>query len=315
MRKCIGIDVAKHKFDLHDLEARQSRQWENTPDGIRQCVAFCNDAPPELVVMEATGGYETALAATLQAEGFAVAVVNPRRIRDFAKAVGQMAKTDKLDARIIAQYGATLTPMPTEQINDNARKMKALVARRHQLVQLYSAENNRMEHAVDKEIRKSIKALTDVLEKQIERMDKQLKDQIDQQPELKQKAESLKSIPGIGETTACMLVTELPELGQFNRRQIAALVGVAPMNRDSGTFQGKRMTGGGRKRIRSRLFMPTLVAVYHNPVLKKYYRMLIDQKGKSKMVAVMAAMRKLLCIMNTMLKNNQQWQSKVVKNA
>lgn len=145
MTTCIGIDVAKQHVDLYDLDAKQAKRWKQTPTGIQQCVAFCKNATPQLVVMEATGGYEVTLAAALQAEGLPVAVVNPRRIRDFARAAGQIAKTDQLDAQIIARYGATLEPMPTERLDDNSRKMKALVARRQQLVQMYTAENNRAE--------------------------------------------------------------------------------------------------------------------------------------------------------------------------
>lgn len=315
MRKCIGIDVAKKYFDVHILATSQDERFSNDRKGIQQCLQRCQQESPELIAMEATGGYESLLAATLQSEGLPVAVVNPRRIRDFAKASGQMAKTDVLDARIIAHYAAMLEPTPTEQISDNARKLKALVSRRHQLVQMHTAECNRTEHAMDKEIKKSLAVIVRTIEKQIEEIDKQIKDHIDQQPELKQRAESLKTVPGIGDTTAHMLVTELPELGHYNRRQIAALVGVAPMNRDSGMFRGKRMTGGGRRHVRARLFMPTLVAVQHNPVLKAYYRKLVEQQGKCKMVALTAAMRKLLCIMNTMLKNNQQWQENLIKMA
>lgn len=312
MRKCIGIDVAKHNFDLYDLDAKQSRRWENTPDGIGQCVAFCNNATPELIVMEATGGYELTLAATLQAEGLAVAVVNPRRIRDFARAVGQRAKTDALDARIIAQYGATLEPMPTEQISENTQKIKALVARRNQLVVLHTAESNRLEHAAVPAIQHSIDTMLKAIKDELASINQQIEEQVRKTPELKQRAKTLESTPGIGTITAHMLVTELPELGHLNRRQIAALVGVAPINRDSGTLRGKRMTGGGRKSIRSRLFMPILVAVRRNPALKTYYQRLL-KKGKCKMVALIATMRKLLGILNVMLKNNQNWQAKLVK--
>lgn len=315
MRKCIGIDVSKKCFDVHVLPTDQRERFSNDPAGIQQCLQRCQQEQPELIVMEATGGYESLLAGTLQAEGLAVAVVNPRRIRDFARARGQMAKTDALDAKIIACYGATLQPAATEQVSDNARKLKALVARRHQLVQMHTTESNRTEHAVDKEIKNSLAAVVRTIKKQIEKIDKQIKDHIDQQPELKQRAESLKTVPGIGDTTAYMLVTELPELGRYNRRQIAALVGVAPMNRDSGMFRGKRMTGGGRRQVRARLFMPTLVAVQYNPALRTYYRKLVEQQGKCKMVALTAAMRKLLCILNTMLKNNQQWNENLLKTS
>jgi transposase len=314
MRNCIGIDVAKQYFDLHILKTAQDRRLENSTGGIGKCVALCNKIKPELIVMEATGGYELALAATLQAEGFAVAVVNPRRIRDFARAAGQIAKTDKLDARIIAQFAATMEPMPTEQINENTQILKALIARRNQLVRLHTAESNRLEHAYGKEIRRSISAVLKVIEAQLKTIDRQIREHIENTPRLRQRSEILNSVPGIGPTTANMLVTELPELGQLNRRQIAALIGVAPIARDSGTFRGKRMTGGGRKKIRSRLFMPTLVAARHNPVLRAYYNNLLS-RGKCKMVALVAVMRKLICIMNTMAKNNQKWDPNLIKIA
>jgi len=315
MRNCIGIDVAKKQFDMHLLKQNKDMQLSNDAEGISKCVQLCRESKPELIVMEATGGYERLLACHLQAEGFAVAVVNPRRIRDFAKAVGQIAKTDKLDARIIAQYADTLEPIPRERIDDNSRKLKALVARRKQLLEMRVAESNRKEHAIDKEVKRSIEAIVKAIESQINKIDSQIDDWIQKMPELKQRSEKLQSVPGIGPTTAHMLVTELPELGTLNRRQIASLVGVAPINRDSGIFRGKRMTGGGRRTVRSRLFMPTLVAVRHNPVLKRYYLRLVDQEGKCKMVAVVASMRKLLCIMNTMLKNNQKWQPNFVNIA
>jgi len=285
---------------------------ENSADGIRQCVAFCNETSVELIVMEATGGYELALASTLQAEGFAVAVVNPRRVRDFARAAGQIAKTDKLDARIIAQFAARLRPVPTAQIDENTQKLKALVARRKQLVGLRTAESNRLEHAVARDIQRSIAAVLKVIGTQLEAVDRQIEQHIRNTPQLQQRAETIDSAPGIGPVTAHMLVTELPELGRLNRRQIAALVGVAPIARDSGVFRGKRITGGGRKDVRSRLFMPTLVAVRYNPVLKAYYTRLLS-RGKCKMVALVAAMRKLLCILNAMTKNNQKWNPNLIK--
>lgn len=308
MRKCIGIDVAKKHFDLHVLSTEQDLRLDNDEKGIAKCVTLCQKVQPEMIVLEATGGYEIPLAARLQADGFAVAVVNPRRIRDFARAMGQMAKTDKLDARIIAKYAEKAEPMPTERIDANTRILKGLVARRAQLVQMKTAEENRKEHAECNVIMHSIAEVVHLIEQQIREIDDEIKDHIDKQPELKIRAKVLKSIPGVGETTANMLVAEMPELGRLNRRQIAMLVGLAPINRDSGTLRGKRMTGGGRKSVRTRLFMPALVAVYHNPVLKKFYKKLIEEQGKCKMVALTAAMRKLLCIMNAMLKNNQLWQ-------
>lgn len=310
--KHVGIDISKNFFDLHILEDGKDIHYEYTDKGIKQCVTLLKEeeAKVELVVMEATGGYEIPLATQLQAAGLPVAVVNPGRVRDFARSQGQLAKTDKIDARICATFGAALQPPADEQVSENARKLRSLVARRQQLIASRVAENNRMEHAYDKFIARSIKVVTATLKRQIANIDKEIHDQVQQQPELKEKADILKSMPGIGETTAFMLVSELPELGKATRGQIAALVGVAPMNRDSGVFRGKRMTGGGRRNIRTRLFMPTLVAIQHNPVIRKYYQHLLAQ-GKAKMTAIVAAMRKLLIILNTMLKNNQPWMTKI----
>lgn len=310
MEKTIGIDVSKAKLDVHVLDPKRDMQFDNSADGIKECSEVCLELEPELIVMEATGGYEYAAAAALSANGLPVAVVNPRRIRDFAKAIGVTAKTDKIDARVIALFAASCEPMAQGVISDNSRKLKALTTRRQQLLDMRTAENNRKEHAIDKEIRRSLEMLIKTINKEIEKVDKQIGSRIDGMPELKEKADKLKSVPGIGDTTAAMLVSELPELGTLNRRQIASLVGIAPINRDSGTFRGKRMTGGGRKNVRNRLFMPTLVAIRHNPALRKYYRRLVDEKGKKKMVAVVATMRKLLCTMNAMLKNNQHWEVK-----
>lgn len=306
MEHYIGIDISKHYFDLYDMADGKNMHFQNNTKQIKQCAGELKKLNPKLIVAEATGGYEIPLVIRLQAEELPVAVVNPRRIRDFAKAVGQLAKTDKIDARIIASYAATLGPPRQEAVDANARKLKALIARRQQLTDIKTAEQNRTEHAVDKTIAKSIKAVITTIDREIEKVQKQIKDHIDNQPQLKQKADQLKSIPGIGDTTAFMLVSELPELGRLNRREIAALVGVAPINRDSGTFRGKRMTGGGRKHIRARLFMATLVAVRHNPVIARYYQRLL-KKGKAKMTAVIAAMRKLIVIMNTMIKKNEYW--------
>ena len=306
MKNCVGIDISKKSFDVHILNGNRDLHFDYTDEQIKEFQKILTQIKPELIVMEATGGYERKLASQLGAGGLPVSIVNPRRIRDFAKATGRMAKTDKIDAGIIALFGAMLEPPQKNVIDANALKMRALVSRRDQLVGIRTAENNRMEHADDKVIARSIKAVIKAIEKEIEKVEKQIGDHIDQMPELERNTELLKSVPGIGDTTASMLVVELPELGKANKKQIAALVGVAPMNRDSGMFQGKRMTGGGRRNIRARLFMPTLVAIRHNPVIRKFYLNLVDQ-GKAKMTAVIAAMRKLLVILNTMVKNNQKW--------
>jgi transposase len=306
MKTYVGIDVAKGSFDVNVNGQNKVRHFEYTDDKINECIEQLSKEQVELIVMEATGGYELKLAIKLQSAGLAISIVNPRRIRDFAKSMGLLAKTDKIDAQLIAQFAATLEPPKFAIIDTNACKLKALVARRDQLIGIRTAENNRKEHILDKAIAKSIDAVIRTLEREITKVDKQITDHIDSMPELKQKAEILKSVPGIGDVTASMLVTELPELGQCNKRQIASLVGVAPMNRDSGTFRGKRMTGGGRKQVRTGLFMPTLVAIRYNPKLRAFYNRLLEA-GKTKMVAIVATMRKLLIIINTMIRKNQLW--------
>lgn len=306
--KHVGIDVSKLFFDLHILEDNKDMHFEYSPQQVKKCVGYLTKLSVGLVVLESTGGYEIPLASELQAAGLPVTIVNPRRIRDFAKAQGQMAKTDKLDARNIAYFGAMLQPPPRKVIDDSQRILKALAARRDQLIKMRIAEINRREHVFGKEVARSLKAILRALEKEVERVDQQIKDHIDQQPELKQKVALLKSVPGIGDITARMLVVELPELGLINKKEIAALVGVAPMNRDSGMFKGKRMTGGGRRQVRTKMYMPTLVAIQHNPVIRQFYLKLLE-KGKSKMTAVVAAMRKLIVILNTIIKKNQMWKA------
>jgi len=309
MATYVGIDIAKRHFDLAVEGQPNVQQLENDPKGIRRCVRRLVELKPELIVMEPTGGYEVPLFVELQAAGLRAAVINARKIREFARAAGQLAKTDKLDAQIIARFAAVLQPPPQEALDAQTLAIKALVARRHQLVQMHTAETNRSEHARDKAIVRSIRAILKTIQRQIDDIDRQIRDHIDSQPELKRKQEQLESVPGIGETTASLLVTELPELGRLNRRQIAALVGVAPINRDSGTHRGKRMTGGGRCHLRARLFMPTLVAVRHNPTIRNFYQRLVAN-GKAKMTALIAAMRKLLIILNVMIAKNETWNPK-----
>jgi transposase len=310
METYVGIDIAKHDFELACEPQQEHQHFDNDAKGIRTATKFLQQRQPDLIVMEPTGGYEWPLVAELQAAGLPVAVVNARRIREFARAAGQLAKTDKLDAQVIARFAKVLPPPAQEALDQQTRTMKALVARRHQLVQMHTAESNRLEHAHDKAIVRSIRAILKTIKSQMDKVEQQIRDQIDRRAQLKQKAQHLESVPGIGETTASLLVTELPELGRLNRRQIAALVGVAPINRDSGTYRGKRMTGGGRRHLRARLFMPTLVAVRYNPAIRPFYQHLLD-RGKTKMVALIAAMRKLLTILNTILNKNEDWNPKI----
>ncbi len=304
MENYVGIDIAKRTFDICWLPEQQVQQFENNTKGIRQAAGMLAKRKPKLVVMEATGGYEAMLAAELHAASLPVAVVNPRRIRDFARANGQLAKTDKLDAAVIAMFAARMRPPRQLQIDRSSRLMKAMVARRHQLIGIRTAENNRQEHAFDKVIARSINRILRTIDREIEKVELLIREQLASMPELETKAQILHSAPGIGQTTATMLVTEMPELGRLNRRQIAMLIGVAPINRDSGTFRGKRMTGAGRRDVRSRLYMPTLVAIRHNQPIRRFYQHLLA-KGKAKMTAIIACMRKLITILNTMVAKNE----------
>jgi transposase len=302
----VGIDIAKRKCDICMWPKKNVTQFENDTDGIRKTVKMIKKLKPKLVVMEATGGYERMLAAELHAESLPVAVVNPRRIRDFAKANGQLAKTDKLDAVAIAEFAAKMQPPRQRQIDRNCRLMKDLVSRRHQLISSRTAESNRLEHARNKVTERSIKRMLKVLDREIEKIEKAIGEQLEKMPQLQNRARIVESVPGIGRTTAAMLVTEMPEMGLLNRRQIAMLIGVAPINRDSGTFRGKRMTGGGRRDVRTRLYMPTLVAIRHNRPIRRFYQQLLA-RGKAKMTAIIACMRKLITILNTMIAKNQTW--------
>jgi len=304
--KVVGIDIAKLHFDLHLLPEGKTARYANNSQGIRQCRLFLAQAQPERIVLEATGGYETALTVELQTVGMPVIVVNPRRVRDYARSMGRMAKTDKIDAQVIAEFATNPRLTVRELPNAKARQLKAFLARRDQLLHIHVAERNRLEHADDPVVARSVRQILRIIAKQIANIDKKIAEHVAADEQLQRRAQIVDSVPGFAETTAAMLVTQLPELGRLNRRQIAALVGVAPMNRDSGQFRGKRMTGGGRGQIRTALYMPMLTAIQHNPKIRKFYQRLLDN-GKVKMVALIAAMRKLLSILNTMIQKNQLW--------
>lgn len=309
--KCfVGIDVAKAHLDLYDTATTKYVQFNNDQPGIKKCLRYLTKLEPELVVLENTGGYEMNLAVALEAMEFAVAVINPRHSRDFARATGRLAKTDRIDAKILATYAAALLPKPRGVGSPLHRRMKELVARRNQLIKMRTAEMNRREHSHDKIVVKSIKDNVRHFEQQLKSIENELLELVMSDSELQSKMKSLITIPGIAETTAVMLLTEVPELGQLNRRQIAHLIGVAPINRDSGTLRGKRMTGGGRRTVRTRLYMPTLVACHHNPVLKSFYQRLL-KNGKSKMCALVAAMRKLITIVNSIIAKGETWKPKL----
>ena len=306
MNTCIGIDVAKAHLDIYDTTTSRHIRFENSRRGIKKCLGHVVSLQPELIVLESTGGYELELAIALSDASLPAAVVNPRRVREFGRAVGQLAKTDRIDAALLARYADAIRPQPQTCLDAHHLKMKALVARRGQLVKMRTAEINRQEHLRDKDIAHSIKAVIRTIERELKKLEHKLATLIRQIPELQKKMDLLVTVPGIAEKTATMLITDVPELGQLNRRQLAALLGVAPINRDSGSYRGKRMTGGGRRTVRTRLYMPTVVACHHNPVIKAYYQRLLN-KGKCKMTALVAAMRKLLTIINSMIEKGEAW--------
>ncbi len=308
MQHVVGIDIAKYRFDLHLLPENKATCYSNDSQGIHDCCRFLALVKPEAIVLEATGGYEQALTIELQAAGLPVIIVNPRRVREYARSMGRLAKTDKIDAEVIAQF-ATSPRLSVRELPDaKTRQRMAWMARRDQLVELRVAEHNRIEHAVDPLVKNSLSRILEAVDEQIAAIDQNLAEHIASDEQLKRKADIIDSVPGLGITTATMLVTRLPELGRVNRRQIAHLVGVAPINADSGTLRGKRRTGAGRVRVRTGLYMPMLAVIRCNQPIRAFYQRLLAN-AKSKMTALVAAMRKLLTILNAMIKNNQAWKS------
>jgi transposase len=256
--------------------------------------------------LESTGGYQVRIAAELTACGISVAVVNPRQVRDFARATGQLAKTDALDAAIIARFARDVRPHPRPLPNDAELAIKALVTRRSQLVVMRTAELNRLHQNPPKRVVASLKQSIAFLDRQIESLDRQIDDQIKQSPIWREKEDLLKSVPGVGPQTARTLITQLPELGQLSRREIASLVGVAPLNRDSGTYRGRRIIAGGRSQVRAALYMAALAARRCNHRIRSFY-LRLRAAGKPGKVALTACMRKLLTILNTMLKTRTRF--------
>jgi len=306
----IGIDVAKESLDVCVLPSEDTLHWGSSAKEIQALRSRLRRLSPRLIVLEATGGYGTTLAAELQEAGLAVAVVNPRQVRAFARAVGVLAKTDTLDARVLALFAQKIEP-PARPLGDaDARQIKALVARRRQLVGLRTAERNRLTRADIADVRASIQDVLETIEQQLQDTERRIHQAIVGSPLWLEKATLLESVPGLGRVTASALLAELPELGQLTRRQIAALVGVAPMNRDSGTLRGRRLISGGRTPVRNALYMATLVATRWNPVIHAHYNHLCTS-GKKKIVALVACMRKLIIILNAMVRKNQPWNPRL----
>ena len=302
----VGIDVSKDALDVATYTTNKKLRFANNEAGISQLIQVLNEFIPALVVMEATGGYETPTAYALNRVEIPCAVVNPREVRDFAKATKRLAKTDTIDAQVLAHFAAVINPEPRPLSDEQTQELGALLARRRQVIEMLTAEKNRL-HMARKPVREAVKAHIDYLGKELGHIDSNLKERIEESPVQREKYKLLQNVPGVGPNLAATLVIELPELGNLNRRQIAALVGVAPLNHDSGSKRGKRSPWGGRPQVRAVLYMAALVAARFNPVISQYYTRLCAN-GKAKKVALVACMRKLLIILNSMLKRNVPWR-------
>ena len=303
----IGIDISKGTLDVAEWPSGNTYQFSNDKKGIGQAVRAIQSRQPALVVMEASGGLEMPLAAQLEAAALPVVVANPTRVRAFARSAGQLAKTDRLDARLIAHYAQAIRPPVRPLRTPEQAHLKALVTRRRQIVHTITAEKNRLSNAPET-VRGSILSHLDWLERELERLEVEMRQMMDQSPQWRAKEALLRSVPGIGPVATSTLMAELPELGMRKRKEIAALVGVAPLNRDSGLYRGKRRVYGGRAAVRRVLYMAALVATRYNPVIRAFYERLIAQ-GKEKKVALVACMRKLLVILNAMLRNGEKWRA------
>lgn len=303
----VGIDVSKAQLDVHLRPEGRSFKVPNTAGGHALLLAQLPVPGTCRITLEATGDYERRAVAELVDAGHYVSVVNPRQIRDYAKALGILAKTDRIDAQVIARFGAEAKPRPVVKLPEKQVELDQLVTRRRQLTQLRVAEENRFRDGLTKLVRQSVRRSITALNQDIARLDRAILDLVQSDDDWKQRFELLKTVPGVGDATAAALVAELPELGQLNRQQISALVGLAPYADDSGRHRGKRSIRGGRKALRSALDMAALSASQHNPVLKAFCQRL-KQRGKEGKVYLTACMRKLLVILNTMVKQKTSWK-------
>jgi transposase len=303
----VGIDVSKAWLDVAVHEQKETTRFRNDEAGIASLVQVLKKLNPRLIVLEPTGGFEMLVLAELSQAGLPVAVVNGKRVRDFAKATGQLAKTDKLDARVLAHFAAAIRPEVRSLRNEEEEQLTALLTRRRQILDMLTVEKNRLV-TVRAKMRPDLEAHIHWLSNNLKELDQEIEEFVKGSPLWKEKDTLLQSVPGVGPVTSATMLGMLPELGHLNRQEIAALVGVAPFNKDTGGKQGKRRIFGGRADVRSVLYMAALSAKKHNPFIRTFYQRLI-QHGKEKKVALTACMRKLLVILNAMLRTNQPWRS------
>ena len=311
MNSVVGIDVAKAHLDVAELPSTEQWGCSNDEAGIAALVERVRSASPVRVVLEATGGYELPVAAALAAAGLPVSVVNPRQVRDFARSTGQLAKTDALDALVLARFAQAVQPAVRTLPDEQTRALGALVARRRQVIEMLTAEKNRRQLA-SPPVHVDIRAHIAWLEGNLKRLDADLEQAVHDSPVWRVKDDLLRGVPGVGPATAFTLLAELPELGTLNRKQIAALAGLAPFNRDSGTLRGRRTIWGGRASVRSMLYMAAVSAARCNPLIRAFYQRLCSA-GKAKKVALTACMHKLLIILNAILMHGVPWRSPVVQ--
>jgi transposase len=304
----VGIDVAKATLDLYLLPSGQTQTLSNTKAGFKALLKTLPDPAHCLIVLEATGGFEREVVAELIDAGYHVAVINPKRARDFAKALGLAAKTDRIDARVLALFADKVQPAPIEKTPEKQAEMQQLVTRRRQLIDLKTQESNRWGVTHAKAAKKSIQAVINTLEAEIRGIEKVIEALLESDDDWQNKIQLIKSVPGLGDVTAATVVAEVPEIGKLNRQQISALIGVAPYNKDSGPHQGKRSIAGGRKSVRSVLYMAAMSARRSNPVIKAFAHRLA-QHGKPFKVIITACIRKLLVILNSMIKSGRPWMA------
>lgn len=306
-RVSVGVDVSKARLDVAFTDGRPTLSVANDPDGHEALVRSLAGIPLHRIVLESSGGYERAIVAELASAKLPVVVVNPRQVRDFARASGQLAKTDTIDAGVLAHFGVAMNP-PLRPLDDpQTQALAELLARRRQLVGMRTAESNRLAQARDRRVRATIQSILRVLEKQIASIDDDMDGLIKNSSVWLHKENLLTSVPGVGPQTARTLLAELPELGSISRQQVAALAGLAPFNRDSGSLRGRRSIAGGRATVRAALYMAALAAARRNAVIRAFYQRLLET-GKRKKVALVACMRKLLIILNALIRNDKPWR-------
>jgi transposase len=303
----VGIDVSKQRLDVHVLPTGEAWSVTNDDSGHRELLEKLGGLQPQLIVLEATGGYHSQVVAELATRALPVAVVNPRQVRDYARAIGRLAKTDSIDAAVLASFAAAVRPEPRPLLDEQALEVQALLNRRRQLIDMRTAETNRLDTCRVARVRKDLEKTIAWLTRRIKQVDDDIDKLIRSMPVWREREELLSSPKGVGKTTARTLLTALPELGRLDRRKIAALVGLAPFNNDSGTYRGKRTIRGGRPEIRAVLYMATLTATRFNPTIRAMYVRLVSA-GKAHKVALIACARKLLTILNAMVRTNTPWK-------